>query len=158
VVKYLDHGLASSGESFLVMEWLTGVGLDEWLARGPLPIEDAGHITRRVADALAAAHARGVVHRDLKPANVFLVHRSVDGVKVLDFGLARRRDDERLTVPGTVVGTPAYMAPEQIRGDAVDARADVYGLGAVLHRCITGRAPFAGAHALAILAKVMVER
>src|SRR6185437_222577 len=123
----------------------------------PLSVKDTLAITRRVAEALAAAHLRGVVHRDLKPANLFLVGGRAEAPKLLDFGLARTVAETGLTAPGTVLGTPAYMAPEQIRGEAVDARADVYGLGAVIFRCLAGHPPFGGEHRIAVLAKVLVE-
>src|SRR5262249_28689499 len=122
-----------------------------------LSVPETLELARRVAEALAAAHLRGIVHRDLKPANIFLVGGRVEAPKLLDFGLARELADDGLTAPGTVLGTPAYMAPEQVRGEAVAAGADVYGLGAVMYRCLSGRAPFGGAHRIAVLAKVLVD-
>jgi len=158
VVKHLDHGVTPAGVPYLVMEWLTGEDLDGVLKRGPLSIEQTMRLALGLADALSAAHRHGIVHRDLKPANVFLLDGKVDNVKILDFGIALPSDfQNQLTVPGTVLGTPAYMAPEQVRGDTIDARADVYALGGLLFRCLTGRAPFGGAHAIAILAKVVME-
>ncbi len=157
VVRYEGHGVTGDGTLFLAMEWLDGEGLDAALGRGPLTASDTLVLARRVAEALAAAHLRGVVHRDLKPANLFLVGGRADAPKLLDFGLARTVAETGLTVPGTVLGTPAYMAPEQIRGEAVDARADVYGLGAVIFRCLAGHPPFGGEHRIAVLAKVLVE-
>src|SRR5262249_22457472 len=100
-------------------------------------------IGRETAEGLAAAHARGLVHRDVKPANIWLEGEQAE-VKVLDFGLARRQADVGLTQPGLVVGTLAYMAPEQACGTAVDHRCDLFSLGVVLYRMCTGRLPFRG--------------
>uniref|UniRef100_UPI000FFEB8E8 protein kinase domain-containing protein n=1 Tax=Corallococcus coralloides TaxID=184914 RepID=UPI000FFEB8E8 len=113
--------------------------------RGPLPPEQALRLGIQLAQGLAAAHARGVIHRDLKPANIFLCANG--SARILDFGLARlteRIEDAALTQSGAVVGTAGYMAPEQIRGHGVDARADVFSLGALLHEAVSGRAPFDG--------------
>ncbi|RKH51792.1 hypothetical protein D7Y23_09030 [Corallococcus sp. AB050B] len=130
---------------YLVTEWLEGVTLRARLMRGPLPPEQALRLGIQLAQGLAAAHARGVIHRDLKPANIFLCANG--SARILDFGLARlteRIEDAALTQSGAVVGTAGYMAPEQIRGQGVDARADVFSLGAVLHEAVSGRAPFDG--------------
>jgi serine/threonine-protein kinase len=132
---------------FLAMEFLDGRSLDRVLAEeGPLPARRAIHIARQIAEALAAAHARGVVHRDLKPANVMLVSRGRDHdfVKVLDFGIAKV---EGITLTGgdTIFGTPEYMSPEQLRGQPLDGRSDLYALGVVLFELLAGRLPFAGA-------------
>jgi non-specific serine/threonine protein kinase len=106
---------------------------------------EALSVAVQVAGALGAAHRQGIVHRDIKPANVYLVDGRTDRVVLLDYGVARRASMEALTVTGAVVGTPSYMAPEQARGDRdVDARADVYALGALLFRCLAGRPPFEG--------------
>ncbi|RKH65322.1 serine/threonine-protein kinase [Corallococcus aberystwythensis] len=130
---------------YLVTEWLEGVTLRTRLMRGSLPREQALRLGIQLAQGLSAAHARGVIHRDLKPANIFLCANG--GARILDFGLARlteRSEDAALTQSGAVVGTAGYMAPEQIRGQGVDARADVFSLGAVLHEALSGRAPFGG--------------
>ncbi|RKH07369.1 serine/threonine-protein kinase [Corallococcus carmarthensis] len=130
---------------YLVTEWLEGVTLRTQLMRGPMPLEQALRLGIQLSQGLAAAHARGVIHRDLKPANIFLCESG--GARILDFGLARlteRIEDAALTQSGAVVGTAGYMAPEQIRGQGVDARADVFSLGAVLHEAVSGRAPFGG--------------
>ncbi len=157
IVRYLDAGETSERGAFLVMEWLAGHDLDERLLRGPLSVDEVIVLAKRLAEPLAAAHRRGIVHRDLKPANVLLVDGDVAAAKIIDFGLARREGDASLTAEGAVVGTPAYMAPEQIRGERVDARADVYALGALLFACLVGRPPFAGAHPIAVLAKAIVQ-
>src|SRR5215831_3020030 len=126
IVRYVSHGLTPSQELYLVMEWLEGEDLSQRLGRGTLDVAEAAALLRGVADALAAAHARGIVHRDIKPSNLFLPGRSIKGVKILDFGVARTGAATR-TRAGGMVGTPGYMAPEQARGEEeVDARADVF--------------------------------
>ncbi len=157
VVQYLDYGVDEEDGAFLVMEWLVGEDLEAALQRGPLTVGDALAVVRLACEALAVAHRQGVVHRDLKPGNLFLVDGRFDAVKVVDFGLALAASDDRISSPGVLLGTPAYMAPEQVRGERVDARADVYSMGAVLYRCLAGRQVFTGASVLAVLAKVMLE-
>jgi len=140
------HGLEDvDGFKAIIMELVPGKNLAEGLARGPLPMADALEVARQVADALEAAHALGIVHRDLKPANI---KRRPDGeVKVLDFGLAKalgpNADAASITETGTVGGTPAYMSPEQARGEPLDSQADVWSFGVVLFELLTGVSPFA---------------
>jgi tetratricopeptide (TPR) repeat protein len=156
IVRYVAHGATDTGEPYLAMEWLEGEDLACRLARGALAVDETITLLTRVAEALAAAHARGVVHRDLKPSNLFLVGREIGQVKVLDFGIARRGGATPITKTGAVVGTPGYMAPEQVRsGGDVDARADVFALGCVLFECLTGTPLFTGEHFMAILAKIL---
>jgi tetratricopeptide (TPR) repeat protein len=156
IVRYLSHGATPSGELFLVMEWLDGEDLKARLERAPLTPSEAVTLATRVAEALGAAHARGVVHRDLKPSNLFLPGGRADQVKVLDFGIAQKAGHTPLTRTGTVIGTPGYMAPEQARDHgAVDARADVFALGCVLFQCLTGTPAFEGDTAVAILGKIL---
>jgi serine/threonine protein kinase/tetratricopeptide (TPR) repeat protein len=158
IVRYVAHGATSDGFPFLALEWLEGEDLDDRLTRGPLPPREALLLARRVADALGAAHHRGIVHRDVKPTNLFLPGGEVSAVKVLDFGVARVGAAPSLTRTGFVVGTPGYVAPEQARGErSIDARADVFALGCVLFACLTGRAPYVAADVLSLLAKVIVE-
>ncbi len=156
IVRYISHGVTSSGELFLVMEWLDGEDLQARFLRGPLPVGEAVTLATRVAEALGAAHARGIVHRDLKPSNLFLPGGRIDQVKVLDFGIAQREGSTPLTKTGTLIGTPGYAAPEQARmGGRIDARADVFALGCVLFQCLTGVPPFEGNTTAAILAKIL---
>ncbi|MCE9573430.1 MAG: serine/threonine protein kinase, partial [Deltaproteobacteria bacterium] len=151
IVEVIDVGLTIDGRTFMVMERLAGETLGERLHRGRLSEERAVVFARQLASALAVAHAAGVIHRDLKPDNVFIVpDPDVAGgerVKVLDFGIAKRASALReKTRTGIVLGTPAYMAPEQSTdGRDVDDRADVYALGIVIYRMVTGALPFAGA-------------
>jgi TolB-like protein/tetratricopeptide (TPR) repeat protein len=144
IVTYLGDG-RTTDELYLVMEWLEGEDLGTRLDAAPVSTQDAVRIGIQLASALAAAHAKGIVHRDLKPSNIFLADFRVDRIKLLDYGIARQAGSTNLTEVGMVIGTPAFMAPEQARGDRdIDSRTDVYGLGAVLFRCIAGRAPFEG--------------
>jgi serine/threonine-protein kinase len=143
-VKVLADGRLADGRPWFAMELLRGRELEEHLvAAGPCSPEACLQILRAVAEALAVAHAHGIIHRDIKASNVFLAG---DRVVLLDFGVAKLLDlgDEELTVTGTTVGTPASMAPEQTRGGPVDARTDVYALGAMLFHMLTGEKPFAG--------------
>jgi eukaryotic-like serine/threonine-protein kinase len=159
IVRYVAHGLTAADEPYLAMEWLSGETLLVRLAGQGLTPDETITLATRVAGALGAVHRRGLVHRDLKPANLLLSGDSVEGVKIIDFGIARLADGgQRLTVPGSTLGTPGYIAPEQIRGaDGVDARADVFALGCVLFRCLTGRGAFTGDDQLSILLKVLLD-
>ena len=144
------------GEPFLAMEFLDGRSLADRLADGPMPAAEALSTALAILSALEALHHRGIVHRDLKPSNVFITPH---GVKLLDFGLARpvsvSLDTTSLTVPGVVLGTPRYMAPEQARGEDVDARADLFAVGAVLFEMLSGRPAFPGNSAIDILHAVV---
>ncbi len=131
------------GRPFLAMEYVEGPSLRQRLEEGPLTVGEAVMVAIQVAEGLAAAHAEGVVHRDLKPGNVVCGR---DGqVRIVDFGLARARDDTALTARGAVVGTVPYMAPEQIAGGKVDHRCDLWALGVILFEMVSGRLPFGGA-------------
>ncbi|MGE0710829.1 MAG: WD40 repeat domain-containing serine/threonine protein kinase [Planctomycetota bacterium] len=143
VVAIHTLGRSERGQPYLVTDLVEGQSLKDVVRAGPLPAAQAARIVRDLAGALCALHAQGIVHRDLKPANVIL---RPDGAPVLlDFGLARDLSAERLTQTGAVLGTPAYMAPEQLDGPReVDERTDVYGLGGVLYELLAGRPPFEG--------------
>jgi serine/threonine-protein kinase len=150
IVTVFDCGRTEDGIHYLAMEYLTGRTLLRAIRdAGALSEQRAVRIARQLCRALGAAHAAGVVHRDVKPANVFLVEdlEEPDLVKLLDFGLVTRVADqcgEELTGKNLLLGSPRYMAPEQIRGEAVDARTDVYALGVMIYEMVTGRAPFEG--------------
>ena len=157
VVRYVDHGEAGEAR-FLAMEWLDGEDLAQRLVRGPLGHGDAVAVARGVTEALAVLHGHGVVHRDIKPSNVFLVGGACEAVKLLDLGVARKHAPSwSLTGTGVTIGTPAYMAPEQARGEAVDARSDLFSLGCLLFECLAGRSPFFAEHPIAALAKMLLE-
>jgi len=142
------------GHSYLVMEYMEGEALSSRLVRGRLPLEVALRYATEIADALDAAHRRGVVHRDLKPGNIFATQHGE--CKVLDFGLAKFEPTETgsnaatvaatelLTIPGSAVGTAAYMSPEQVRGEELDSRTDIFSFGVLLYEIVTGALPFQG--------------
>jgi hypothetical protein len=147
----------ADGLPYLVMQYIPGESLQDRLDRtGPLEVEEVVRIGHETAAGLAAAHAQGLIHRDVKPAN-FLLENGVARVKITDFGLARMIDDVGLTQQGVLAGTPEYVAPEQARGEFVDHRADLYGLGGVLYACCTGAPPFRAPTALAVLRRVSDE-
>src|SRR5437867_1824645 len=154
------------GPNYLVMELVDGPSLADRIQQGPIPIDEALRIARQIADALDAAHARGLVHRDLKPANVKLTPDGV--VKVLDFGLAKLTDAEFVetehsptmhapTRAGMILGTAAYMAPEQARGRPVDKRADIWAFGVALYEMLCGRQLFHGDTVSDTLAAVLTK-
>ncbi|HZF53884.1 MAG TPA: protein kinase [Polyangiaceae bacterium] len=157
IARYVDHGVTEGGQHYLAMEWVEGEDLASRLQRGPLSVDESLTLVEHVAEALGVVHARGIVHRDIKPANLALPRGQLDQVKVLDFGIAHLSEaTHRLT--DAPIGTPAYMAPEQVRNEPdIDARADVYALGGVLYECLTGRPPFMAEHVVAILTKVLFD-
>ncbi len=145
-----DEGVEGS---YLVSEYVPGGDLRQELqgARGPLPLRRAIAIAKDLCQALAAAHEQGVVHRDLKPGNVWLTKQG--SAKLGDFGIAHSIERSRLTMPGTMMGTAAYMAPEQAEGRGVTERSDLYSLGCVLYEMLTGRPPFEGDDPLAVVSQ-----
>jgi serine/threonine-protein kinase len=159
IVAHVAHGRSARGESYLAMERLAGVTLAERLAQGPLGVQQTVRLGHRIAAALAAAHGQGLVHRDIKPSNIFLGDGDPGRPVLLDFGLARAANAQPLTQAGSLLGTPSYMAPEQVRGTAShEPRADLFALGAVLFECLGGRAPFVGTDTEAVLTKILVEQ
>ncbi len=158
IVQYVGHGTWHDGRLFLAMEWLDGEDLSQRQRRAPLGMRDAVEIVRRSAAAMAAIHARGVIHRDLKLSNIFLVRGKGTAVKLIDFGVVKPAvPDEYPTERGQIIGTPHFMAPEQARGEGIDARADVYSLGSVLFRLVTGRNVFETEHVIALLGRLVLE-
>jgi TolB-like protein len=148
------------GEQFIAMELLEGESLATRLGRGPLPVAEAVGIALGVLAGLGAAHRQGLVHRDVKPSNIFL---TAHGVKLLDFGIAATSapidlTSTRLTQPGTLLGTPLYAAPEQLRGETVDARTDLFAAAVVLYEMLAGRPPFIGQNVLEVYHAVLYDQ
>ncbi|MCX7807276.1 MAG: protein kinase [Deltaproteobacteria bacterium] len=155
-VTIYDYGRTEDDIYYIAMELLEGKTLHRALReQNPFPVPRALHIARQVCRSLREAHARQVIHRDLKPANIFLCQRDDDPdfVKVLDFGLVKNVGEgaEELTQTGLFMGSPKYMAPEQIRGERSDGRVDIYALGVILYEMLTGRVPFDGSTSMNIL-------
>jgi eukaryotic-like serine/threonine-protein kinase len=162
IATFFDGGL-DNDRAWLAVEYVPGETLRARLARGAMPLPETVPLGLALLEALVHAHASGVLHRDLKPENVMI--RPDGHVKLLDFGLARaveaQADGEtvaRLTGVGIAVGTVGYMPPEQLRGDAVDARADVFAIGAILFECLSGRAAFGGNTALERISAMLAEK
>ena len=159
IVRYVAHGLTDDGRRYLVMEWLEGEPVDERLKRERLSVAQSVLLVRGAAQALGKAHAAGIVHRDVKPSNLFLVNGEIEQIRVLDFGIARLVDTtQALTNTGFLLGTPMYMAPEQVKAERdIDARVDVFALGCLLFECLRGRRAFQGPSVTAVLAKILFE-
>ncbi len=161
IVRVTDFGNEGGGLPYMVMEYLDGPSLQDVITRqGPLQPDRAATIAQRIARGLGLAHERGVIHRDLKPENVALVTEDdePDVVKLLDFGVARMRDGDRLTAYGVVIGTPLYMSPEQVTGQELDARSDLYSLGVCLYEMLSGKVPFDGPNVHEIARKHVTEQ
>ena len=164
-IQIYDHGVTDDGKPYIVMELLTGEPLDKRIERlGQLTLQDTARILQQVSRGLARAHERGIVHRDLKPENIFIVRNTDDDeeiAKVLDFGIAKIQNSPHnpgitsSTKTGAVLGTPFYMSPEQARGlRNVDHRTDVWSLGVIAYKCLTGRLPFDGESVGDLLVKI----
>jgi serine/threonine-protein kinase len=165
-VNIYDFGQDTDGSLFIAMEFIEGRSLRTALqVEGPFSSTRAISIALQVAASLSDAHSRSIVHRDLKPDNVMLQERGrqKDVVRVLDFGIAKLRDENRatqqaMTQAGDMLGTPQYMAPEQIRGEAIDGRTDVYALGCLVYEMVTARLPYEAPTIMAMLSKHLIEQ
>jgi len=154
VVGIFDFGVAENGDPYLVMEYVQGRALRDVLAeQGSLGLDEGLEVLEQIAAGLSSVHQAGIVHRDLKTGNIMLSSTDVDGplIKLLDFGIAKRSQNDEvdaLTRTGDIIGSPYYMSPEQARGEAVDARSDIYSLGCIAYEIFSGKVPFAGDTAL----------
>jgi serine/threonine-protein kinase len=162
IVQVLDGGFESDGSLYLVLELLEGVSMREALDEDALRAEEVVQIGSELLEALAAAHERGFIHRDIKPDNIFLAHDGRGGVvvKLLDFGIASARGSEadvKLTQTGAVLGTPLYMSPEQATGVRIDARSDLWSVGALLYRALSGASPFDGDSYNALIVSIVTQ-
>jgi len=143
------------GEMFMVLTFYDGETLKKKVQRGPLKLEQSLDIAIQTAQGLAQAHERGIIHRDIKPANMMITRDGV--VKIVDFGLAKLAEKDKETRAETIMGTVAYMSPEQAQGEDVDCRTDIWSLGVVLYQMISGQLPFQGAYEQAIIYSVLNE-
>ncbi len=160
-VRLYDYGITKEGDLYYVMERLRGMDLDRLVeTHGPLPVDRSVAALIQACSSLAEAHAAGMVHRDIKPANLFLsvMGKQCDVLKVLDFGTVRRAQSEKSDLTGQMVlGTPAFMAPEQIMGHSLDGRADIYALGCTAFWLLTGKLVFDAPHVPGIIAKHITQ-
>ena len=159
IIEIFDQGETEDGTAFIVMELLQGESLAPVIARGPLDIDRAVHVMIQIARGIARAHDLEVIHRDIKPENIFLSRRDdgSDLVKVLDFGIAKSRQDSRLTNQGELFGTPQYMSPERIMGKDSGEASDIYALGVVFFEMLTGELPFNAPDVATFFVKHMEE-
>jgi serine/threonine protein kinase/predicted ATPase len=158
VVRYVAHGVSAAGEPYLVMNWVDGESLASRLQGQGLSLVSTLLLAKRLVRALGRLHTLGIVHRDLKPANVMLEQGQVGRAKIVDFGVARRSHMASVTASGARIGTPCYMAPEQIRdARSVDGRADVFALGCILFECLSGVRAFAAEDALGTIAQILLD-
>jgi serine/threonine-protein kinase len=165
IISVFDFGKMADGRSYFVMEFVEGLSLLSVLeSEYKLSMTRTCKIILQVCDAMAHAHQLGIIHRDLKPSNVILVSEDdkCDKVKIVDFGIAKLNEpwegmESRLTQDGQVLGSPAYMSPEQCLGNPLDQRSDIYSVGCVMYQLLCGVPPFWGDHALAILYKQVNE-
>lgn len=144
------------GEWFIVMAYIEGHSLKEKTQGGPLPTEETLNLAIQITEGLAAAHSKGIIHRDIKSSNIMIT--KTGQVKITDFGLAKFKDSSLVTREGTIMGTPAYMSPEQARCEEADHRSDIFSLGTVLYEMLTGRLPFTGDNDLAVLYSVVHQK
>ncbi|MGH9551024.1 MAG: serine/threonine protein kinase, partial [Terriglobales bacterium] len=162
IVNVYDVGMINDVQPYLVMEYIKGEALADRIGRqGAQPVTTTGNIIAQICRGLQEAHNQGIIHRDLKPENVLLQDKSdrPDWVKIVDFGISHAVEgSKRLTKTGKMIGTPEYIAPEQLRDRAIDVRTDIYSLGVMIFEILTGKVPFSGESAEAILMKHLLEQ
>lgn len=162
IIGVFDFLVTEDNIPLLAMEYVEGISLKELVERdGPIPVEQALKIFRQICNALSFAHKRNILHRDLKPGNVLLSKKEGERkVKIIDFGIAKSLDIETasMTTSGNIVGTPAYMSPEQARGDSLDFRSDIYALGCLMFKVLTGSSPFSGNSFVEIMDKQVNQK
>lgn len=160
IPTFLQSGWTSRGQAYFAMEWLEGLDLASYLEDRRLGLHAAIDLVIRVAEAVSLAHDHHIVHRDLNPGNIFLVGGSPEEVRILDFGISHlvSEDQPRLTEPGGRLGTPGYMAPEQVEGAEISTETDVFALGCILYELITGKRPFSAPTIAELFAQVLRQR
>ena len=157
-LKLIDFGRMEDGRLYIVTEYLNGLPLNRVLRQGTLDPSRTLRLIGEICASLVEAHAKGIIHRDLKPGNIFIEKvGDEEVVKVLDFGIAKLSEQPAVTRTGALFGTPAYMAPEQARGNVVDARADIYSLGIIAYECLSGRPPFVSDNMATLLVHHIME-
>jgi eukaryotic-like serine/threonine-protein kinase len=154
-IAHLRTAFEYEKQLVMVMEFVEGTTLEKLPGARPMLVTDAINYSTQVLAALTYAHSKGVTHRDIKPANIMITSHGL--VKLMDFGIAKSNTDHQLTRPGTTVGSLYYMSPEQVRGDSVDARSDIYSFGVTLYQMLTGRRPFQGESAYSVLTAQLNE-
>ncbi len=162
-VHVFDFGTTESGALYIVMEYVDGADLGKLIGRqGPMPFGRVAYLCAQVAGSVADAHEAGIIHRDLKPENIVITEgRDGEMAKVLDFGLAKLfagNAEVQVTSSGTIVGTPYYMSPEQIQGQELDGRSDVYAMGAIMYECVVGKPPFEAPNPVGVLSKHLTQQ
>ncbi len=150
-----EIGEEKTAEIYIAMACYKGESLKEKIKKGPLPAAEVIGIAAQVAEGLSKAHEEGIVHRDIKPGNILFT--PIGTAKIVDFGLAKLAGQARMTLPGTTLGTVAYMSPEQARGESVDERTDIWSLGVVLYEMVTGELPFRGEKEQSVLYAILNE-
>ena len=149
-IAALRTAFTADNQLYMVMEYVEGTTVAQKLERGAIPVPDALNYIRQVLDAVSYAHKQNVIHRDIKPANMMLT--PLGTIKLMDFGIARGGEDRSLTMTGTTMGSLSYMSPEQVKGEATDARSDLYSVGVSLYEMVTGQRPFLATSDYSIMA------
>ena len=156
IITLWDHGVTEDGQPYFVMRYMTGGSLSERIKAGIMTVEEAARILGIIAPGLDEAHSKGIIHRDIKPSNILFDRR--DNPYISDFGIAKLTQAQAGNVTGSaIIGTPAYMAPEQAQGDEIDGRADIYSLGIILYEMVTGKQPYEADTPMAVAIKHITD-